>query len=93
MHAMNGNSLGAKQFLAACSCLLAIPVIRETDQVIGVASEEVQDIILEGGNQIRETMTTVSMTCQVVKNVNPSTPLVYPNRRFHKITTPDANLL
>ena len=26
-----------------------------------------------------------------VKNVNPSTPLVYPNRRFHKITTPDAN--
>ena len=23
--------------------------------------------------------------------VNPSTPLVYPNRRFHKITTPDAN--
>ena len=66
MHAMNGNSLGAKQFLAACSCLLAIPVIRETDEVIGVASEAVQDIILEGGNQIRETMTTVSMTCQVV---------------------------
>ena len=66
MHAMNGNSLGAKQFLAACSCLLAIPVIRETDDVIGVASEAVQDIILEGGNQIRETMTTVSMTCQVV---------------------------
>ena len=26
-----------------------------------------------------------------VKNANPSTPLVYPNRRFHKITTPDAN--
>ena len=28
---------------------------------------------------------------ETVKNVNPSTPLVYPNRRFHKITTPDAN--
>ena len=26
-----------------------------------------------------------------VKSVNPSTPLVYPNRRFRKITTPDAN--
>ena len=26
-----------------------------------------------------------------VKNVNPSTPLVCPNRRFHKNTTPDAN--
>ena len=26
-----------------------------------------------------------------VKNVNPSTPLVYPNRRCHKITTTDAN--
>ena len=26
-----------------------------------------------------------------VKNVNPRTPLVYPNRRFRKITTPDAN--
>ena len=25
------------------------------------------------------------------KKVNPSTPLVYPNRRFRKITTPDAN--
>ena len=31
------------------------------------------------------------ITMQSVKNVNPSTPLVYPNRRFHKITTPDAN--
>ena len=63
---MNGNSLEAKQFFAACSSLLAIPVIRETDEVIGVVSEAVQDIILERGNQIRETMTTVSMTCQVV---------------------------
>ena len=26
-----------------------------------------------------------------VKNANPSTPLVYPNGRFRKITTPDAN--
>ena len=26
-----------------------------------------------------------------VKNANPSTPLVYPNQRFHKNTTPDAN--
>ena len=26
-----------------------------------------------------------------VKNVNPSTPLVYPNQRFHYFTTPDAN--
>ena len=26
-----------------------------------------------------------------VKNVNPSTPRVYPNQRFHLITTPDAN--
>ena len=26
-----------------------------------------------------------------VKNANPSTPLVYPNQRFRKITTPDAN--
>ena len=26
-----------------------------------------------------------------VKNVNPSTPLVYPNQRFRKITTPDTN--
>ena len=65
MHALSG-SLGVKQVLAACSCLLAIPVIRETDEVIGAASEAVQDIILEGGNQIREKMTTVSITCQVV---------------------------
>ena len=27
----------------------------------------------------------------IVKNVNPSTPLVYPNQRFRYPTTPDAN--
>ena len=29
--------------------------------------------------------------CLFVKNVNPSTPLVYPNQRFRYLTTPDAN--
>ena len=65
-HSDHGNGLGVKQVLAAVSCLVALPVIRETDEVIGTASEAVQEIILEGGQQIRETMTTVSVTCQVI---------------------------
>ena len=35
--------------------------------------------------------TPYQLSHRVVKNVNPSTPLVYPNRRFRKNTTPDAN--
>lgn len=66
MHAAHGNGVGVKQVLAAVSCLVAIPVIRETDEVIGTASDAVQEIILEGGQQIRETITAASFTCQVV---------------------------
>ncbi|CAK9066590.1 unnamed protein product [Durusdinium trenchii] len=50
----------------AAVCFLAVPVLRETDEVLDVASEALQDVILEGSAQVRSALNVVGMGVQMV---------------------------
>ena len=44
----------------------SVPVLRETDEVLDVASEALQDVILEGSAQVRSALNVVGMGVQIV---------------------------
>ena len=60
------GALQLNHLVAAAVCFLAVPVLRETDEVLDVASEALQDVILEGSAQVRSALNIVGMGVQIV---------------------------
>ena len=78
-HALHGNGPGPglKQFIGWTACLIALPVIRETDAMIDTASSAMQEMIQEGasvaqslmqegGHQVRTGIWLVSVGVQTI---------------------------